>query len=261
MDRWVGRFLQVSGATNSPLLAQAPAGCWDLWDELGVQPKFSLLLQSLSCSVTWVKPQSHSTTKPCFKNSSAYKLGCTDTLQKTCGYLSCCCCSSQAALLQTQNWRCCWLFLKKPAVQKASCHPSKHKIKRRVQFSCMEKRMLIMLVQERKKKALLETPLNSRNLLIAVYLPESTWSINSVNRVKYHTDFLHIYFLMVLTFILPSMLLASCVSFSFWAYSAFPDPCQHVLISKYQLLFRSRWWIGEGKRKAVARFPLLVQRH
>lgn len=184
MDRWVGQFLQVSGATNSPLLAQAPAGCWDLWDELGVQPKFSLLLQSLSCSVTWVTPQSHSTTKPCFKNSSAYKLGCTDTLQKTCGYLSCCCCSSQAALLQTQNWRCCWLFLKKPAVQKASCHPSKHKIKRRVQFSCMEKRMLIMLVQERKKKALLETPLDARNLLIAVYLPESTWSINSVTELN-----------------------------------------------------------------------------
>lgn len=44
--------------------------------------------------------------------------------------------------------------------------------------------MLIMLVQERKKKALLETPLDARNLLVAVYLPESTWSINSVTELN-----------------------------------------------------------------------------
>lgn len=70
------------------------------------------------------------------------------------------------------------------AAQKASCQPSRHKIKRRVQFLCMEKRMFTMLAHGRNKKAMQERPLNTGNLLIAVYLPESTQSVSSVTELN-----------------------------------------------------------------------------
>lgn len=181
----VGRTVSPSLWSNQPSpLAQVSAGCWDLWDELGVQPKFSLLVLNLSCSVVYVTPQSHSTTKPCFKNSSAYKVGprrCVTEdmwlplllLLLLSGYPSA---DTKLKVLLT--------LPEKTAAQKALCQPNKHKIKRKVQILCKEKRMFTMLVQGRKEKSLQETPLNTRNLLIAVYPPESTQSVNSVTELN-----------------------------------------------------------------------------
>lgn len=110
--------------------------------------------------------------KPCFKNSSAYEVGPSRHLTEDLWV-------PLLLLLLLSGYPSADTTLKvlltlpeKTTAQKALCQPSKHKIKRSLQVLYMEERIFTMPVEGRKNKAPQETPLNTRNLLIAVCLPE-----------------------------------------------------------------------------------------